>query len=45
MTTTKRVAFKDVVAPPLNWKAPGSAKQEAESADTKQDQEEQSSEE
>lgn len=32
MTTTKRrtVAFKDVVAEPLNWKAPISATQEPE---------------
>ena len=45
MTTTKRVAFKDVVAPPLNWKAPSSASQEAESADNEANQQEQSSEE
>ena len=44
MTTPKRVAFKDVVAPPLNWKAPDSSKQEAKSSDAKKDQEEQGSE-
>lgn len=43
-TPKKRIAFKDVVAPPLNWKAPNTASQEAESADTKKDQEEQNSE-
>ncbi|NYT22261.1 hypothetical protein H0A73_01480 [Alcaligenaceae bacterium] len=43
MTTPKRIAFKDIVTPPLNWKAPNTASQESEAADTKKDQEEQGS--
>ena len=44
MTTTKRsVAFKDVVAEPLNWNAPKSAAQESEAADNQNHQEEQGS--
>lgn len=45
MTTTKRsVAFKDVVAEPLNWKAPKSAAQESESADNQNERQEQGAE-
>jgi|GEM_PF-1624585 len=45
MTTTKRsVAFKDVVAEPLNWKVPKSASQESEAADNQNDRNEQGSE-
>lgn len=45
MTTTKRsVAFKDVVAEPLNWKAPKSAGQEVDAADNQNESQEQGSE-
>lgn len=41
MTTRKRIAFKDIAAEPLNWKAPNSATQETESTDNEKKQEEQ----
>jgi len=44
MTTPKRVNFKDIVTPPLNWKAPNTVNQESESADAKKEQQEQGSE-
>ena len=43
MPTPKRVAWKDVVAPPLNWKAPEISDRESEPAKNKQDKEEQGS--
>ncbi|WP_343838178.1 hypothetical protein ABRZ04_01925 [Castellaniella ginsengisoli] len=42
MSTPKRVAWKDIVAPPLNWKAPKMSDQGSESSQDKQDKEEQS---
>ncbi|WP_323025375.1 hypothetical protein [Castellaniella sp.] len=44
MTTPKRVAWKDVVAPPLDWTAPKISDQDSESGENKQDQKEQGSE-
>jgi len=41
MTTPKRVAWKDIVAPPLNWKAPKRSDQDSESDENRQDQKEQ----
>ncbi len=43
MSTPKRVAWKDIVAPPLNWKAPKISDQESESGENKQDKKEQGS--
>ncbi|WP_323018153.1 hypothetical protein [Castellaniella sp.] len=43
MSTPKRVAWKDIVAPPLNWKAPKMSNQESESSENKQEKEEQGS--
>ncbi|WP_158386311.1 hypothetical protein [Castellaniella defragrans] len=43
MTTPKRVAWKDIVAPPLNWKAPKISDQDSESGETQQEQKEQGS--
>lgn len=43
MSTPKRVAWKDIVAPPLNWKAPKMSNQESESSKNKQEKEEQGS--
>jgi len=45
MSTPKRVAWKDVVAPPLNWKAPKISDQESKSDETKQGRKEQDSDE
>ena len=41
MTTPKRIAFKDIAAGPLNWKAPASVAQENDRADSQETQEEQ----
>ncbi len=43
MTTPKRVAWKDIVAPPLNWKAPKISDQDPKSSEDQQDQKEQGS--
>ncbi|MFA7668679.1 MAG: hypothetical protein WCX93_04960 [Burkholderiaceae bacterium] len=43
MSTPKRVAWKDIVTPPLNWKAPKIANPESESGENKKEQEEQGS--
>ncbi|WP_448152503.1 hypothetical protein [Castellaniella caeni] len=43
MSTPKRVAWKDIVAPPLNWQAPKISAQESKSDETKQDKKEQGS--
>lgn len=43
MSTPKRVAWKDIVAPPLNWKAPKISDQKSEPGENKQDKEEQDS--
>jgi hypothetical protein len=40
MTTPKRIAFKDIAAAPLNWKAPSSTAQETDHTDNKDTQEE-----
>ncbi|MGB6241741.1 MAG: hypothetical protein WBF69_04590 [Castellaniella sp.] len=41
MSTPKRVAWKDIVAPPLNWKAPKISDKQSKSSEPKQDKEEQ----
>lgn len=43
MSTPKRIAWKDIVTPPLNWKAPDIANQESESTENKNNEEEQGS--
>lgn len=43
MTAPKRVAWKNIVTPPLNWKAPKIDNQEPKADDDKKDQEEQGS--
>ncbi|WP_269495405.1 hypothetical protein [Castellaniella sp. S9] len=43
MSTPKRVAWKNIVTPPLNWKAPKISKQESESGENQKDKEEQGS--
>lgn len=43
MTTPKRVAWKDIVAPPLDWAAPKRSDQDAESGENQRDQKEQGS--
>ncbi|WP_322996269.1 hypothetical protein [Castellaniella sp.] len=45
MSTPKRIAWKDIVAPPLNWKAPKISDQGSESSENKQVKEEQDSDE
>ncbi|WP_417277093.1 hypothetical protein [Castellaniella sp.] len=42
MSTPKRVAWKDIVAPQLNWKAPKISDQESKPDENKQGKEEQS---
>ncbi len=41
MTTPKRVAWKDIVAPPLDWAAPKGSDQDSEPGENQQDQKEQ----
>ena len=41
MSAPKRVAWKDIVTPPLNWKAPKIAEQESAAGDDEKDKEEQ----
>ncbi|MDY0310150.1 MAG: hypothetical protein RBR29_10245 [Castellaniella sp.] len=43
MTAPKRVAWKDIVAPPLNWKAPEISEQDSKSSENKQDEKQQGS--
>ncbi|MFC4297086.1 hypothetical protein ACFO0J_03400 [Castellaniella hirudinis] len=43
MTAPKRVAWKDIVAPPLNWAAPKISDQDSESSENQQDKKEQGS--
>jgi len=39
MSAPKRVAWKDIVTPPLNWKAPKTVEQESGSGDNEKDKE------
>lgn len=41
MSAPKRVAWKDIVTPPLNWKAPKTVEQESGSGDDEKSKEEQ----
>ena len=43
-TTPKRIAFKDIAAAPLIWKAPTSVAQENDRADSQEPQDEQATE-